>query len=275
MMKSQLPFLIRLLDDPSPVVQVKVGRRLREFGANIHEEIARQQLVLTPLQRHLLAQVLKADADAVLKDIWPDWLERETDWDRLEDGLAALSRWQLGAEHPHRLTELLDDLAQEYSHVNGARDAIGLSHFLFQEKGLQGADAEEYYDPLNSNLVAVLERGRGIPISLTAIFMLVGHRLGIPIYGCNFPGHFLARATGNSGDVWVFDCFEGGRLLSRAEVATLKKAAPRELSQAAPASIIIARVLRNLANAFYQNGREDKTRFVIELLRSLENVEHA
>jgi regulator of sirC expression with transglutaminase-like and TPR domain len=272
-MNSQLPFLIRLLDDPSPVVQARIGQRLREFGPAIHAEIARQQLVLTPLQRDLLARVLRADADDVLKDVWPDWLGRDTDWDRLEGGLTALARWQLGAQHP-QLGELLDDLAQEYSHVNGARDAIGLSHFLFQEKGLRGAVAEEYYDPLNSNLVAVLELGRGIPISLTAIFMLAGHRLGIPIYGCNFPGHFLARAAGSAGDDWVFDCFEGGRLLSRAEVATLKKAAPRELSQPAPAPVMIARVLRNLANAFYQNGREDKTRFVIGLLRELEDVEH-
>src|SRR5690606_27028838 len=110
-----------------------------------------------------------------------------------------------------------------------------------------------YYSPLNSNLVAVLERGHGIPISLTAIFMLVGQRLGIPIHGCNFPGHFLARTEGADGDIWLFDCFEGGRLLSRAEVATLQKAAPGELEEAAPASLMIARVLRNLANAFYHN----------------------
>ncbi len=42
--------------------------------------------------------------------------------------------------------------------------------------------------------------------------MLVGKRVGLTIHGCNFPGHFMARANDGQRD-WIFDCFNGGRAL--------------------------------------------------------------
>src|SRR5262249_38062941 len=54
-------------------------------------------------------------------------------------------------------------------------------------------DADDYYDPQNSYLNRVLERKRGIPITLAIIWIEVSRRLNWPVAGVGFPGHFLIR----------------------------------------------------------------------------------
>ena len=68
---------------------------------------------------------------------------------------------------------------------------------LFEEEGFKG-NAEAYYDPRNSYLNNVLDRHLGIPITLSIIYLEVGWRLGLPLEGVNFPGHFLVRYQGEA-----------------------------------------------------------------------------
>jgi regulator of sirC expression with transglutaminase-like and TPR domain len=68
----------------------------------------------------------------------------------------------------------------------------GLTRHLFQEEDLQG-DIEEYSHPRNSLLDSVLDRRRGIPITLSIIVLEVGRRVGVPLEGIGMPGHFLVR----------------------------------------------------------------------------------
>ena len=75
----------------------------------------------------------------------------------------------------------LDSLAEGVSRrVEEQGDLLGkanvLSEYLFDEVGFSG-DQENYYDPRNSYLNDVLERRRGIPITLSLVYMEVGKRL--------------------------------------------------------------------------------------------------
>jgi regulator of sirC expression with transglutaminase-like and TPR domain len=72
---------------------------------------------------------------------------------------------------------------------------------------------QDYFDPRNSFLNDVLEPKLGIPISLAVIYLEVGQRLGLPLVGVSFPGHFLVKLTVRTGDV-VLDPFLGGQSLS-------------------------------------------------------------
>src|SRR5580693_1866962 len=53
-----------------------------------------------------------------------------------------------------------------------------LSHFLFEQKGFEG-NRDEYSDPRNSFLNEVLDRRRGIPITLSVIYIEIGRRVGL------------------------------------------------------------------------------------------------
>ena len=81
---------------------------------------------------------------------------------------------------------------------------------LYEHHGFRG-NGEAYYDPRNSFLNDVLDRGLGIPLSLGIVVLEVGWRLGLPLEGVNFPGHFLLRFRGDAVDLLV-DPFDSGRI---------------------------------------------------------------
>src|SRR3546814_7780390 len=73
-----------------------------------------------------------------------------------------------------------------------------INRHLFEDLGYAG-DHDQYYDPRNSYLNEVFERRRGNPISLAMVQMEVARRLGVPLDGVSFPGHFLVRLPVDGG----------------------------------------------------------------------------
>ena len=100
------------------------------------------------------------------------------------------------------------------SDVGDALETIAaLNRTLFEDAGLRG-NRENYYDPRNSFLNDVLDRGLGIPITLALIYMEVGRRLGFPLFGVGMPGHFLLKHYDIDGRETLVDCFNGGDILT-------------------------------------------------------------
>ena len=262
---TDLPFLLRLLDDSSPVVRERVAAEIRELGAEVWTQIQTDNLPISPAQRAILEEIFSSRDEDSLRAQWAH-IQAETDETLyLEQSLRALGRWQRGESDAARASASLDDLARTFLALESCPDSVALAAFLFRDGGLRGVSADDYYNPLNSNLTHVLESGAGLPITLSCIFILVGARIGLHIEGCNFPGHFLAR---DGRRHTVFDPFNGGRVLSPREVATLQKAAPAEMSDAATARDIVARVLRNLATAYHHAGKNDDSSLMLSLLRA-------
>ncbi|UCH53918.1 MAG: transglutaminase family protein, partial [Pseudomonadota bacterium] len=93
---------------------------------------------------------------------------------------------------------------------------LALNAFLFEEHGFLG-NTDNYYDPRNSFLNEVLDRKLGIPITLSIIYMEIGRRVGLPVEGVSFPGHFLVKFGTDHGDL-VIDPFAGGIPLSEEDL---------------------------------------------------------
>ncbi|HEX6690047.1 MAG TPA: transglutaminase-like domain-containing protein, partial [Burkholderiales bacterium] len=93
---------------------------------------------------------------------------------------------------------------------------VALNQFLYGDLGYWG-NAEDYYDPRNSYLNEVLDRRTGIPITLGSVYMELGRRVGLPLEGVSFPGHFLVRLRLRSGTL-VLDPFGGGAPQSEPEL---------------------------------------------------------
>jgi regulator of sirC expression with transglutaminase-like and TPR domain len=94
-----------------------------------------------------------------------------------------------------------------------------LNYVLFEEIGLRG-NRDDYYDPRNSFLNDVLERGLGIPITLSVVYMEVARRIGVPLSGVGMPGHFLLKHYDVAGEETLIDCFNRGEVLSRQDCQT-------------------------------------------------------
>ena len=136
-----------------------------------------------------------------------------------------------------------------------------LGRVLFEEEEFRG-NADAYYDPRNSFLNDVLDRRLGIPITLGIVMLEVGWRIGLPLSGVNFPGHFLVRYEGEVARLLI-DPFDGGRvrwedegqsLLDRVYGGMVKMR--KEFLRPASRLDILARVLTNL-KGIYLNARDD------------------
>ena len=86
-----------------------------------------------------------------------------------------------------------------------------LSDFLFVRTGFAG-NRDNYGDPRNSFLNDVLERRLGIPITLSVIYLEVGRRAGLNLFGVSFPSHFLVKAVDERVDVGGHGCNPARRL---------------------------------------------------------------
>ncbi|HEX7053794.1 MAG TPA: tetratricopeptide repeat protein [Burkholderiales bacterium] len=143
---------------------------------------------------------------------------------------------------------------------------MALNEFLFGELGFRG-NADHYYDPRNSYLNEVMDRRIGIPITLAVLYMAVGRRIGLPLEGVSFPGHFLVRLRLRGG-VLVLDPFDGGAPLDADELRSrLRRVVPKGLTEGVPVGElpleqflepatphqVLARVLRNL-KAIYRDA---------------------
>ena len=269
---------MRLLDDASESVRAHAFGQILRMGDDPEAVAAPYLDALTPQQRTIFRNLLAQHRqEGVWREAWLAWPDLVPICPQLEEAFRLLAQFQYGWQPPVHLADLLDDLADGFLASGRPRDALGLSRYLFVSQKFQG-DAENYYDPLNSNLIHVIEKRRGLPISLCAVFMLVGARVGIEVYGCNVPRHFLARAEVNNEDL-LFDCFHGGRVLTRDERNSLRDSLSPNLAyllvEAPSAPEIILRVLNNLVDASEQVNDTAQAVLMRDLMRDLHMRMHS
>jgi regulator of sirC expression with transglutaminase-like and TPR domain len=187
------------------------------------------------------------------------------DDDEIELDHAALILSEL--DHPGLDIEpsllLIDDIGDRLFEIGGlaetpARQAEALAQVFYGEFGFTG-DAEHYDAPLNGDLVRVLERRRGLPVSLSILYVAAARRLGWEADALNTPGHVLVR-VGDEGSVLI-DPFNHGVRVPPQRLAALLRGAvgPVAASRAehiAPMSnrIVLVRLLLNQATRAEQGG---------------------
>ncbi len=150
-----------------------------------------------------------------------------------------------------------------------------LHEVIFEEAGFRGDPIQQEYYPLyhprNSFLNDVLDRKRGMPITLTMLYCEVARRAGLQAVGIALPGHFLAEFRGEHMSV-LLDPYNGGTRIPDNDRAAL----PGEYLVPAPKKQILARILNNLKNAYRQKGEMPKALAAIERILvvspSLEHV---
>ena len=265
---EEIPYLIRLLDDESEIVRSAVIQELSAYGPDLERLLREACPCPDKKQRRLLDVVILDIKAARLQSDWPRLRAATDESAKLEAAFSFIAEFQLGRPSKDEIAVRLDELSSEYrcgcSHV----DVIELAAFLFRSKLLSG-NRDDYYNPLNSNVLCVLEQGAGIPITLSAIYMLIGARLGLEIVGCNVPGHFMALVE-HQGERFLVDCFNGGRFMREEQimvsVGDFSKIRLDLNDMRVGAEQMIERILRNLANAYERAGCQFEKQLMTDLL---------
>ncbi len=165
---------------------------------------------------------------------------------------------------------------------------VGLNQFLFHDLGF-GGNTDDYYDARNSYLNEVIDRKTGIPITLAILYMEVGRRVGLPLEGVSFPGHFLVRLRIRGG-MLVLDPFSGGAAQSEADLRQrLQRVIPEDATGRMPVGSlpleqflepasnrqILARVLRNLKGIYRDADKPERMLDVLNRMLLVAPEAHA
>jgi regulator of sirC expression with transglutaminase-like and TPR domain len=172
-----------------------------------------------------------------------------------------------------RYLRVLDALAGDAGALIGPGDdpprrAAALCDFLYTERGFRG-NQEHYADPRNSFLNEVLDRRLGIPISLAVVYLEVGWRLRLPVYGVGMPAHFLVGCE-TTGEPLFVDAFHGTVLTEDGCERLFRRTAGgaaafhRDYLGPTPARDILVRMLRNLKGVYLEREDMDRTAAAIE-----------
>ena len=164
--------------------------------------------------------------------------------------------------------------------TGGAEErVVALNQFLYGDLGYWG-NTDDYYDPRNSYLNEVIDRKTGMPITMAILYMELGRRIGLPLEGVSFPGHFLVRLKLRGG-MLVLDPFSGGAPQSEEELrGRVKRVIPDGVADDLPAADlpldqflepasnrqIVSRVLRNLKGIY---RKADKPERMLDVLNRM------
>lgn len=107
-----------------------------------------------------------------------------------------------------------------------------LRNTMVHSYGFMG-DRENYNDLDNANLMRVIDRRRGLPVSLGILYLHVARRLGWNMVGLSFPGHFLLRLE-HQGQRAILDPFDHCVVRSVADLRGLIKSTQGEDAELLP-----------------------------------------
>ena len=268
--KEQLPHILNLVDDDAEEVRNHVFKDLTDYGLDLENDLFEFAEIIDRKNLEIIDPIIKNNRRQWLRNNWEQWFSIVDDFEKIETAMSVVSKFQLGNFQQVTLSKRLDQISEDFKNRYPYGNELDLANYLFQVLDLRG-NKRDYYSPLNSNLYYTLEEGKGLPITLTLIFILIGERLGFSVSGCNFPGHFMARVNIDD-ELLLIDCFNGGRIIFESELKALSNDSYESILKIVHSSIdaetIIKRVLKNLINAYREKDDTPNLHVISELLTS-------
>ncbi|MFZ0692656.1 MAG: transglutaminase-like domain-containing protein [Alphaproteobacteria bacterium] len=184
---------------------------------------------------------------------------------------------------PYRrhLAALVRDVAGVMADPTAESRTAALSSVIAARWGYKG-DSDNYDDIANAALPRVIDRRKGLPVSLGVLYIHVARGEGWPIAGLNFPGHFLVRLEGRDGERLILDPFNGGRILGIDELRRLLKVAEGMDAELMPEHYepvtnrdILLRLQNNLRMRLFRMGEVRRAASVTESMLRLAPLETA
>lgn len=188
--------------------------------------------------------------------------------------LCALERPDFDAR-PYR--KALDAMAREVEKRSaGFADPLEMGKVLVDYLGLElgyAGDMESYTSPDNAYLHRTIERKKGLPLTLCAMYSLVAERCGLKTGLVPLPGHLMLRLYGRSQNL-IVDPFHGGE--ARSQESLMKYLSEHGLQfkavwfRDAKDTALLRRQIANLRNSLMTVGRMDRARRLTDVMDQLD-----
>lgn len=279
--KSEIESLVFLLDDPDPYVQSEVKNRLFELGESAVPLLDQQKTESrNEEERELISEIIHWITYSSVQEDFLDVLEGGlNNLNELEDAVFILSRFDnptlRESEYKQKLDRFADRIGDEVRYaLDDSQKMHAVLDFVFSELGFQGG-SKDYYNPANSYLNRVIDRRKGLPISLGMVVLFIGRRLNLPFHGINMPIHFMLKYKGEVEEVLI-DPFDHGKLVNYNQCYYFLKqngVEPKSEHFEASSEIeILARFIRNLINSYEKLDRLKTAESMRKLLSTVETM---
>lgn len=275
---NELNALIRLLDDPDEKVYYLIKKRILSYGTdaiaflegaweNENSEIAQYRI-------EDIIHILYFDS---LKIQFEDWVKYGSD--NLLLGALLVSRYQYPDLKEEDIIREMGKISQDIwlelnENLNALEKIRAFNQIFFHKHNFTGNKAN-YHSPENSFIKQVIETRKGNPISLSVIYMLIGRRLNLPIFGINLPEHFVLGYVENNKVLFYINSFSKGTILTKRELEFFIRQMKIEpdASYFEPCSNvdIIKRMLVNLSNAYSKQNQKEKVKEIEELIEIIDS----
>jgi regulator of sirC expression with transglutaminase-like and TPR domain len=269
--------LIKLLDDPAPLVRRAVLDAFRASGVEgiqLLRDLGEQSdSPEAPYARALLLEL-------VGKDPLTQFVEFINSFHyELETGCLMLDRTEFPDMNTGDCGLFLDDIARRAKELlvlpgTTIEKCRVLNRVIFHEYGFRGA-VDDFDDPRNSFLHQALERRRGIPITLSIIYVLVAQRCQIDVEPVGIPGRFMVGCYTEKAPFFI-DTFEGGAFRTAGDIISMLRRNNLEADERhfapSPVGEILCRCCRNLANQYQQKNDAIRARRYADLVREFEEA---
>lgn len=138
--------------------------------------------------------------------------------------IAALDQPQARTEgYVERLAEMAAELRRRAGEAPRPQQQVeALVETLAGRFGFEG-DQEDYDNPNNADLMSVMDRRRGLPISLAILYVAQARRRGWTAQALNTPGHVLVAV--GEGTPFIIDPFRRGAFVGPERLAALLETA--------------------------------------------------
>ncbi len=171
--------------------------------------------------------------------------------------------------HRRHLSELGQAVGQAAAEADGFDErAEALGTVIADAYGYRG-DTETYDDLDNADLIRVIDRRRGLPVTLGILYLHVARLQGWSASGLDFPGHFLIRLEEGKQQI-ILDPFGGGVSCDAERVAELLRGSgsrrppdPRHLRSVSDREVLL-RLENNIKSRLIQANEAESAVAVIE-----------
>ena len=273
--KTEIESLLVLMDDPDPFVQESVQNRLQELGERAVPLLDEYRTEIKGKEaKDKISEVIHKLTFETLEQDFTELLENGVKTRKsLERAVFTLARFGNPTLRISNYQSKLDHFAQivepqiKYK-LDEKRKMKRYLKFIFEDLNFQG-DSEDYHAPENCFLDQVIERRKGLPISLSLIVMFIAHRLDLPFFGINMPIHFMLNYVGDKEELLI-DPYDNGAIVTYDQCYFFLKKnniEPRpEHFQMATNLDIILRCIRNLIHSYERKEQMERVEDLGKLL---------
>ena len=276
---SEIESLMLLLGDPDPFVQEQVQLRFMELGNRAIPILDQIRVETKNKEEKKRAKdvLYKLTFTSLKEDFAELLLEGVGNRAQLERAVITLARFGnptlRESEYVKKIDYFADMIRSSLRYNRSEREEMQtFMKFIFEDLNFRG-DNKDYHNPANGFIDQVIERRKGLPISLSLVAMFIARRLQLPVFGGNMPIHFMLAFVGEKEEQLIDPYDQGAEVSYDQCYFFLKKnnvtPKPDHFKMASDLNIL-ARCIRNLMHSYERNEEHERVRDLKSLLELVE-----